>query len=55
MDEKIYKAALLIALGDWPFGNQKTGTVKPPVKLTPEEMSEAIMIAASMGCHCCGD
>lgn len=55
MNEKIYKAALLIALGDWPFGNQKTGTVKPPVDLTPEEMSEAIMIAAALACPACGD
>lgn len=55
MDSKILKAALLIALGEWPFGNKKTKPVKPPVKLTPKELSEAIMAAAMISCPSCGD
>jgi len=44
MDEKIYRAALALALGE-----------EPPRDLTPEEMSEAIMVAAALSCPSCGD
>lgn len=54
MDERIFKVALAIALGEFDPGNSHRQADEPAVRLTPEEMSEAIMAAAALNCHGCG-